>query len=163
MIRKKGNKQPRKRKDDVTGYAASLSLARKKMARRRCRRAQAKRSCAQRTHAAQKMQYIRQMMESIVDHVQDPSFLKGLGAFVISLVIAGQFDNHFWRLIFIGVNGIFQHCFFNSPWWIFPLQAYCIMYFPQLRSKQAKRGSVFITGADSGMVSSFVRRLGIKI
>ena len=86
----------------------------------------------------------------MMDYLQDPSFLKALGVLAVSLVLAGQFDNHLWRLILIAAN------FFaldTLPWYAFLVEAYLIMHIPHLRSRQSRKGCVFITGVDSGMVS----------
>lgn len=76
------------------------------------------------------------------------------------LVLAGQFDNHFWRLMIIAVaiqttyeklNDLFSS---KSSVWataISSLLALLIMHCPHLRFRRKRSGCVFVTGADSGM------------
>jgi hypothetical protein len=92
-------------------------------------------------------------MDAFVDYIQDPDFLKALGVLAASLFLAGQFDNHLWRLLIITANYVVSS-FLNdtsSPWWASLVKAYLIMKIPHLRARQKKTGCVFITGADSGM------------
>lgn len=95
------------------------------------------------------------MMDAFVNYIQDPSFLKSLAAFAVSLVLAGQFDNHLWRIILIAANYLVS----SFPWYALLVEAYLIMHIPGLRPRQRRKGCVFITGADSGMGQATVIHL----
>lgn len=101
------------------------------------------------------------MMEAFMDHVQDPSFIKELGLLALSLLVGCQFDNHLWRLLVIAANYAVSS-YLNetpSPWWVFLIESYVIMYIPHWKGRQEKSGCVFITGADSGMGQATVIHL----
>jgi NAD(P)-dependent dehydrogenase (short-subunit alcohol dehydrogenase family) len=81
---------------------------------------------------------------------------------VLVLLLAGQFDNHFWRILcFCGA----AFCFWNleNPLlvpYLSPIAAKLIFgaisglliwWVPHLRFKYKRQGCVFVTGADSGM------------
>jgi NAD(P)-dependent dehydrogenase (short-subunit alcohol dehydrogenase family) len=101
------------------------------------------------------------MMDSVTAYVQDPSFLTALAVIAVSLLLAGQFDNHLWRLILIAANYAISTQLLSPsmPWWAFLVEAYLIMHVPHLRRHQERKGCVFITGADSGMGQATVVHL----
>lgn len=84
----------------------------------------------------------------------DDSLANAIGVSLVLIVLAGQFDNHLWRLIVIGVSYALSSMISipSVPWWAsFLVVAAVIMHVPHLRSRQKRQGSIFVTGADSGM------------
>jgi hypothetical protein len=79
----------------------------------------------------------------------------------VSLLLAGQFDNHLWRSIMIAANYAISSYLNDarSPWWVLLVESYIIMHIPHLRASQEKTGCVFISGADSGMGQATVIHL----
>ncbi len=80
----------------------------------------------------------------------------------LCLLLAGQFDNHLWRLMTIGLSYVLQFSVLDGTkmtWWMFLVLAYQMMHVPHLRPKQKKCGSIFVTGADSGMGQATVQYL----
>jgi len=87
----------------------------------------------------------------------------------VSILTAGQFDNHLWRII-VTVCCLYVYQFViptdDSPftnvyfyWSFFLGHVYVIFKIPYLRRRQPRLGCVFITGADSGMGQATVLHL----
>ena len=90
-----------------------------------------------------------------------PQSLIYLASITLGLVLlAGNFDNHLWRFICCGMA---KYLWFptvatlsESPlvtWISWLLLCFILIKVPHLRKPIKRQGSVFITGADSGMVS----------
>jgi len=98
------------------------------------------------------------------------SLLDSTGALTVALgslvFLAGQFDNHLWRLMCIYASskilpslGVYS----AQPWYIqWPVSLVvnaAIMFIPHLRPKHKRSGCVVITGCDSGMGQATVLHL----
>lgn len=92
--------------------------------------------------------------------MMDTSTFSSLAACSIVLVlVGGQFDNHFWRLLCIYATwkSLFWFSWLTtSQWyvvqWLFPAAVSAAIWFvPHLRPAHKRAGCVVITGADSGM------------
>ena len=90
----------------------------------------------------------------------DTSSIATLGGAFGSLVfVAGQFDNHLWRLVCIYAGSAIVlpnlASYSSQPWylqWALSLvMNAAIIWIPHLRPKHNRSGCVVITGADSGM------------
>ena len=107
-----------------------------------------------------------------------PSIALGV-TFLLFLLVAGQFDNHLWRLLVIGAwialhstvviattatasataANVLQDV---APWLriVYMLvTSACFMFLKQLKPRQKRQGCIFITGADSGMGQATVIHL----
>jgi NAD(P)-dependent dehydrogenase (short-subunit alcohol dehydrogenase family) len=82
---------------------------------------------------------------------------------ILVIVLAGQFDNHLWRLICCALGRVVStRVLDGSSWWSFGLWLAlyaAIMYVPHLKPAYKRKGCVFVTGADSGMGQATVVHL----
>ena len=96
-----------------------------------------------------------------MEETMTPQSLIYLASITLGLVLlAGNFDNHLWRFICCGMA---KYLWFptvatlsESPlvtWISWLLLCFILIKVPHLRKPIKRQGSVFITGADSGMVS----------
>ena len=84
---------------------------------------------------------------------------------VITLVVAGQYDNHLWRILCTVLSYLLLEVLLPIPslaWYLWPVFALAIMKMPHLRRRQPFRGCVLVTGCDSGMGQATVVHLAVQ-
>jgi NAD(P)-dependent dehydrogenase (short-subunit alcohol dehydrogenase family) len=75
----------------------------------------------------------------------------------VMMLLAGQFENHLWRIILIVIGSTVYLKVLQGSWaphapiYVIPLVNALVWKMPLIRSRQSRKGWVFVTGGDSGM------------